>query len=297
MFIIAALSFAFLIGANAERSLLDEVLWARATGYAIGVLLIPALIAVFAFGRKGNWPGFSKCLFGLAVLMGSLSYQNRQRRPVDAKVAIIELLKQATGQRPITDSTSAEKALREFFVEVLAKRKSYDSAREIFYKNSELLQPASYSSITSIRSEKGRIDALLQADDEFKRFYETGFVQLAKRAAEGTNWSSNSQIKFMNGLQGSFNAAIYVNAVNAEIEWLKACRGLYDAAEANFSSIRVVRGQVVITETVVRQEFNAMIERINQLSADVKNSEAALRQKQKDIESAIGASQNDLGIK
>lgn len=210
---------------------------------------------------------------------------------------MIELLKQATGQRPITDSTSAEKALREFFVEVLAKRKSYDSVRKAFSKNSELLQPASYSSITSIRSEKGRIDALLQADDEFKRFYETGFIQLAKRTAEGTNWSASSQVKFMNGLQGSFNAAIYVNAVNAEIEWLKACRALYDAAEANFSSIRVVRGQVVITETVVRQEFNARIERINQLSADVKNSEAALRQQQKDIESAIGTFQNDLGIK
>jgi hypothetical protein len=210
---------------------------------------------------------------------------------------MIELLKQAAGKSPVTDRTPAEKALREFFVEVFAKRKAYESANKAFTQNGDLLLPASYSSIASIRSTKTQIDEMLQADDTLKRFWETGFLQSAKRASSRTNWSASDQERFMNGMQGSFNASVYLQAINAEIEWLKACRSLYDFADTKFSSIKVIGNQIAITDAVSRQEFNTRIEQINRLSADMTSAQATMSQKQRDVQSSLGISDKDIEVK
>src|SRR2546421_178652 len=80
--IVIGLGFAFLMGwLHGTRSLLNEVLWPNALGYATGVLFIPAVVGLAVFGRKGNWRGFSKCFLYLVVILGLIPRQGNQNLP------------------------------------------------------------------------------------------------------------------------------------------------------------------------------------------------------------------------
>src|SRR5579883_1064401 len=198
---VACVAGAFLIllltaWAYAPKSLLNEVIWPEGVGAAFALFLIAGTCAFLGFGRKRNWHGCARCFaavtgFGFVMTMGA-NGGSSVHLGYDVNKSMITLVRQASGVEPPTDRTPAEKALRELFAEMFARRNAYQEKAKSFRDSPEaqdLLQPVSYRSIDSIEATKKQLTLMIDADTEMKQYMETGVMQSARRTIDGLRWS------------------------------------------------------------------------------------------------------------
>ncbi len=275
----------------------------EATGYWIGMLLIPFLIAYAIAGakRRRNWMAFSWWFFGLGIILsGSMNQKSL------TSLSPPDMLKELSGTKPLEENLPENQkemaaVTRAVFAELRANEKSTDEQIEAIRPEMERLYTSeSFSSIDAIRQTKGAIDKALSLDSETAALLERLPDSLKARLNQ-TSLSDSEKNQFMEGFLTSFNKTDYVSArrqvMTTETDWANSVNDLYSFSLQHFSDIAVRKGSIIIAREGTRSSFNQKLSRAQNLQ----EAFLAARKRVEELRDASfkksGISLADMGLK
>lgn len=208
---------------------------------------------------------------------------------------IAQLLKEAAGTSPIQRDDPGRRAIRDGFrylLQVNSEHEAQTNAQLATYEMQALMSPTSFLPEAAARTSE-RLHLLKQLDEDYVAKVRR-FPEVMKQNVEKAGVSRLEVAAFSAGMgQGGMEDTIA--AVESEIQWLDATIALYDYAAANGAHIAVNRQELVIENDSVRERFNSLWERAEQLratavaQADAADADSAQKRKE------LGLTERDLG--
>lgn len=273
---------------------------AEAAGYAMGGLLLPALIAYAIAGRKKarNPNLFALSFCALCVFSLLLEISNR---PLGLKERMAGLMKEAAGTKARDAAESPIDALaRKMFEDILQQRKSYEVEVAKFKDDMAHIYTAeSYSSKPSMQRSIKSMQAVLALDQQYTRQLQV-LPQHMKELADRSSLSEEDKQGFMKGVNetmaNSKLLSVRDQAIEAEARWVDATVTLYNLASANVAKIHVKNSKILIDDEKLRTEFNKDLEKSQDLRKSIDTLNAQVNQLQQEALQQSGLTKQDLKI-
>jgi hypothetical protein len=219
-------------------------------GQAIGLALLPFLVAFIARGRKGDWDSFSRWFFYGLLIGGGVTAQQRLRDwrywGTDQWMKHdVEIMKNAQAGHPNTsDSTPFDDVVRGVYADFAGEAKKYEAARTNL-DLADIYTPESFATKDSIRQVLTRVQALAAANRDFYNFWMSEPQAVEKRLSQ-TSASGSDQKNIMVGFQKSYDESPMGALLKARCDWSASVISLYSFALLHSSEIHVSGQQLVI---------------------------------------------------
>lgn len=279
-------------------------------GEAVGRSLIPMIGVMIYFRWRKPPASVGRFLFSLFTWMFigqviGLGYGAARPDLTEKDVPI--LMREAAGLAPIRQPDhEARKAIRGVYRELLDSSRAYEAEVKALEGpvGESLLQPASFSSPASMQTSLDYLEKMT-AVEQRQADALGNFVTRMSAAIDGLNWSQRRKEQFKEGLRSSVEreSAIQQRLLQAEIAWFASMTEVYQFALKNYSKItveaasaEVPEGQLAIYDDRVREEFNQMMDKAEELRKKFLAAQSAFAQNLKANEKKSGVSRKELGL-
>jgi hypothetical protein len=226
-------------------------------GFALGSLLIPAIIAAIICRKDRT--RFPKVLFYSFFICFALTSASRSRLtepPEGMDKHIGGILKEVMSSTPASTASTQpyDAALRDTFRQMLAARRTYDTATANIDVTGGY-QPESFSSNAAMqkRLDDGRV--LNAADQTILKAWEST-PQVFQAQINASSLSSADKRAVLHGFEKAFHAGAGLPRLRSSVEWSASLCDLYDFAIKHSSGIHVKGEQITIADDAVRDQFN-----------------------------------------
>jgi hypothetical protein len=258
-------------------------------GFGLGSLLIPAIIAA-VICRKDQ-TRFPKVLFYSFFICYALTSANRNRvtePPEGTDKHIGEILREVMSSTPAnpTNTQPYDAAIRETFKQMLAAKKSYETATANIDVTG-VYQPESFSNNAAMRKWMDDARVLNAADQKMLRAWES-MPQILQTQINASSMSSSDKQAVMRGFEGSFNAGALMPRLKTSVEWSASLSDLYGFALENSSHIHVKGDRITIADDAVRDQFNKKQEASQTLLQKVQDFNRAYKAQQEQTAKRFG---------
>lgn len=283
----------------------------EASGYAVGGLLTPTLIAwliVWLGTRKRipPLPANQKGAMGVAIallvsflsLFGQLKTTFRPRTDRETKDHIARLAKEATGQAPKTaDDGNFDEIIRPFFSDI--KKFNDDYMAEVNALDRSAITPLYGAKSFDGDPHISKAIEQLQAMDAVEEKYASmdPLIQKTKERVFASSLSDSEKRDFWSGFEGSFRKSLKprddVNTV--ERTWLKDSIVLYEFMKANEGSFRVKDNKVIFASTDLLNAYNEKLQKADDERKAFLAAKEKFRKFQEEGLGQIGLKPSDFG--
>ena len=226
----------------------------ESSGYFVGGLLTPALVAAFVVwlinrGRKDKMSLVYKQLLTAFLALGItlVSFAGSLRQPAGinksfAKKQMGHLMKQAAGKEAVTpDSEWYEGPSRQFFRDILAFNQEYTDAIQSIDQSrvAKLYTPESYATRAGMSTTIAQLHALLDADKKYESLEPV--LKKMEVNISATSASEFQKEEFLEGFRSSTGKALAPRGetFRTEEEWLQSSIHLYEFTLAHFADYKV----------------------------------------------------------
>jgi hypothetical protein len=282
---------------------------AESSGYLIGSLLTPALIAaviVWAIdrGRKEKLSSARKNLvaavlalgISLASIVGSLR-ASRGSDDASLKQQMGHLMKQAAGKEAATpDNNWYDGPSREFFRDILNFNQEYARAMQSAKGSSsaKLYTPESYATRAGMEATVTQLHAMLDVDKKYESMEPV--IKKLEAMVNATSASQSEKEAFLNGLRGSFSKSLAPRneTMRIEEEWLQSSIDLYEYTLSHLGDYSVRDKKLIFRAGVSPDEFQGMQARAIALRKDAVESKHKLDAARQAAMSQTGLTPADL---
>jgi hypothetical protein len=284
---------------------------AESSGYLIGSLLTPALIAaviVWAIdrGRKEKLSSVRKNLLAavlalgisLASLVGSLR-ASRGSDDAALKQQMGHLMKQAAGKEAATpDAQWYDGPSREFFRDILNFNQEYTGAMQSAKGTStaKLYTPESYATRAGMQTTVTQLHAMLDVDKKYESMEPV--LQKLEVRVNATSASQAEKEAFLNGLRGSFSKSLAPRneTMRTEEEWLKSSIDLYEYTLSHSGDYSVRGKKLIFRAGVSPAEFQSLQAKAIALRKDAVDSKHKLDAARQAAMSQSGITPADISV-
>lgn len=275
------------------------VVTAEASGYAMGVALVPALIAyaiagrkkVRNFGRFGMWFAATSAIF---LAIGSV-------RPVSMKQHVADLMREAAGTKAIErGGAPMDNLVRQMMQGVLEDRKNLE--RETAPFAAELGKLYSVGTFSGKAEMQASIDAVRGIAAADRRYSQTlqGIPDRIEAMVNASSLSESDKRDFMAGVRKSYGnqktLQIRREAMDVEQQWEDTTVALYEFCMTNAARIRRHGDRLAIGNEQVRLGFNQRLEKALSLRKELRKRNDELEAAQRAALQASGVTMKDLGL-
>lgn len=300
---------AFLVLLGIALSVVKALFWSRGlwtaevSGYAIGAILMSSVVAYLFAGRKKNRrPVF----FGLIFVVVSfvLCLLELSHPPKDPKAQVADLVREATGAKPIDRrgefDSPQDKLLREVMTEFLDKAKAYrEKTRELESSLQTLYTPESFSGIEAMSRTRDGVQKVTGLDHEFALQLEQWPSHVEEQVARSALSESDKQA-FLNGFHETFSTSeiVTLRQQGDQIEalWCKDTLALYDFARLHAERIHLKDAHILIEDENVRTRFNELLHESRGQHQRMTQTNAQIAKLQKDGMQKLGLTRKDFGV-
>lgn len=286
---------------------LKALAWSRGTwnaevsGYAIGAFLISFLIAYLIAGRKkARKPvRFGLIFVGLSFVLFLFEFSHPPRDP---KTQVADLIREASGAKPVDMRGSFENAqdalLREVVREFLDGVKAHEQKAAALRSDLQALySAASYSSPEAMKRSADAVRNVTQLDHQF-------VVQLEQWPAHVQQQVVQSHISDKDGFMKGFNETFTNSRVvvlrkqgdEIEAHWCEATLALYNFALAHSGQIRVKNEHVIIDDANMRAQFNNLLRESREQRKKMTDANTELAKLQNEGFQKFGLTKKDFGL-
>ena len=286
------------------------VLTPEASGYFIGGLLTPTLIAwliVWLTTRKrvppvpGNHKGVMGISVALLVSLLSLSGELSRLRPSsenETRERIARLAKEATGQAPKSaEQGKFDGIIRPFFADI--KKFNDDYLAEVNTLDKSAITPLYGAKTFDGDSNLGKAIEQLRAMEAVEAKYASmePLLQKTKERLFASSLSDEEKKEFWDGFEGSFRKSLKPRDDLNEIErlWLKDSISLYEFMQDNEHSFHVKDNKVVFASTDLLNEYNEKFQKADTERKEFLAAKANFKKLQEEGLGKIGLKPADLG--
>jgi hypothetical protein len=299
---------AFLILLGIALSVLKALLWSRgvwtaeAFGYAIGAILMSTFVAYLIAGRRKNR---KPVLFGVifVVILFVLCLMELSNRPEDLNGKVADIVREASGTKPIDRSGAPEspqdKLLREVMTDFLDKAKAYrEKAHELGAGLQTLYTPESFSSPQAMSHIRDSVQNITTLDHEFALQFEQWPARVQEQVAQSALSESDKQ-SFLKGfhetLSNSDIVTLRTQGDQIEVQWCEDTLALYDFARSQAGRIHVKDAHILVDDENVRTRFNDLLHQSREQHRRMTDTNTQLAKLQQDGLKKFGLTRKDAG--
>ena len=273
----------------------------KAFGYAVGAILLPAVIAYAIAGRRKvrNFNRFAFIFGSLSIFFHLVS--SATPRP-SLKAHIGDLMKEVAGTKPAASNgtTDMDDLIRDFMREALDARKTHDAEIARFeHELGQLYTAESFSSKASIQRSQEAIRGTVAADQALTRRI-ADWPQKMKMWADRSSLSDSAKQEFLDGFgkafAGSELLSVRKQATEVEDQWAEATDDLYNFALSNTTKLQIEGSKIIINDRKTRTEFNQKLERSQSIHKNLEALNTRLEQLQRAALQQSGLTEKDLGL-
>jgi hypothetical protein len=300
---------AFLVLLGVALSVAKALLWSRGvwnaevSGYAIGALFMSSVVAYLIAGRKKNRKPvlFGLIFVGISFVLCLLELSNH---PKDPKAEVADLVREASGARPIDRrgkfDSPLDKLLREVMTEALDKAKAHrEKAHELEGSLQTLYTPESFSGTEAMSRASDGVQKVTALDHEFALQLEQWPSRVQEQVAQSA-LSESDKHAFQEGFHDSFSTSELVTlrqqGDQIEAQWCKDTLALYDFARLHAGRIHVKDAHILIEDENVRTRFNELLHQSRGQHQRMKETNAQIAKLQKDDLQKFGLTRKDVGL-
>ncbi len=283
------------IFAFSQAAVRSDISNAEKSGYAVGMLLIPVIVAVIVARRKQTqkWNTFAKTFFWVSLFFVGV---NATRQRTDTSAAkqyssnqwIGRLAKQAAGKLPLDNSYSpfpkqANDIFREMFKDIINVSKAQNARLNTIRELDELYSAKSFASVVEMTTMKEQVQHI--SDSDSKTWSDIlQVVSDTKTRIYSSSLSQQTKDELWHGFMEGFDKSLSTKQtlMQAEKDWCDSTQDLYDVAIANSSEIVVRKEKLFIRRDAVRDTFNQKLNTAvarHKRVVDLFNTSQAARQK------------------
>jgi hypothetical protein len=231
---------------------------AETTGYWIGTLLFPFLIAYAIAGakRRRNWVTFSYWFLTLGIILPIATNQKSL-----ISLSHSDLVKELIGAKPLEENLPAsEKAManasRSLFADITAFRKSNDEQLEALAPDlGQLYTAESFSSKAAMQRSLNAVDKELSLHRETSMMMEQ-MPKAVMAHLDQTDLSDSQKKDYLKGFMDKFSGSDFLSArqqsLAVEADWVDSAHDLYGFAIQHASQIVVSKDDIGIGSDTIR---------------------------------------------
>jgi hypothetical protein len=300
---------ALLVFLGIALSVAKGLLWSRGvwnaevSGYAISALFISLVISYLIAGRKKNRKPvlFGLTFVGIAFVLCLMELSSVRKDP---KVEVADLVREASGTKPIDGGGAFEsqqdKLLREVMTELLDDAKAYrEKAHAVETDLQTLYTPESFSSPEAMSRTRDSVQKITALDHAFVLQIQQWPSHVQEQTAQSPLSESDKQA-FLKGFDETFsNSEILTlrrQADQIELQWCKDTLALYDFARSHEGRIHVKEARILIDDGDVRASFNDLLQQSREQHRKMADTNAQLAKLQQDSLQKFGLTRKDVGI-
>jgi hypothetical protein len=267
-------------------------------GAWMGGLLIPVVVALIAYSfskKKRTFHLFTVWLFWTAFLLPALQVSNRPpTETTDQRLS--RLGKEAAGTVPIRAYRSSayeseDSVMREYLKDVINVGNDLSQAESRLDTQAiaSLYSPASFGTSANIQRTIRAINDQQQLNDAMTIQLEQITTKLKSRI-DSSGWSRHHRESFWRDFERTSNATLQQRTatINVFKTWSAATTDLYVFTDDHLNKMDVSKGQLVIADDRVRNEFNEKLKKSRDLYDAVNKLSEQSEQVRKDTRQRIG---------
>jgi len=274
---------------------------AEASGYALGSVMIPLLIAYAIAGRKRSLRpmAFGLTFLGLSSLLLLLE-MSHPRKNINEYVA--DRVREAAGTKPVNQSGAFDSPedilLRDVLGDILKTSKEYARKRKEL-SVTDLYAPESFAGPEAIRRTRASVQNITTLDHDFVLQVEQWPDHVGQQVA-ASSLSERGKKEFVNAFLKSFSnsetLATRRQIDQVEANWCASTLALYDFALAHTAQIHPRNNQIFVGDEPVRKRFNELLRQAQDQQGDMTDLNAKLDKLQEEGLQRFGLNKSDIGV-